>query len=244
MRNVLFIIDPQNDFVDPKGSLYIPGAEKAIDEICKVIENENPRNIIITQDTHQAYHIGHPGYWKNNPTPFTKITLEDINLGKYEPKYSYSKKNIINYINDLPDKTHTIWPEHCIEGSWGWAFPEKLINALKKWQLKNSGKSYKIIQKGFDIHHEMYSAFTRIDNRGMNLKSNTNLKMLSRFDKIMVSGFAKDVCVAWSVVDMYASGMFFNKLEFLNNCMTELNPKSELLDIFETCIKDQGAIWK
>lgn len=244
MKKVLFIIDPQNDFVDPRGSLYIPGAEIAVDEICKVIESENPSKIVITQDTHQAYHIGHPGYWKENPTPFTKITIDDIKLGKFKPSHYYSGSSIINYFHKLPNNTHIVWPEHCIEGSWGWAFPDKLIAALKKWQLKNQGKSYEIIQKGTDPNHEMYSAFTRIDKMGIGVKYNTHIKALSRFDKIMISGFAKDVCVAWTVTDLYTSELFKDKLEFLDNCMTGLDPKSELLNIYNDFINNQGAVWK
>lgn len=242
MKEVLFIIDPQNDFVDPLGSLYIPGAEKAINEICKVIETENPSKIIITQDTHQAYHIGHPGYWKNSPKPFTKISLDDIKEGKYRPNNYFG--NIANYFHKLPDKIHTIWPEHCIEGSWGWAFPERLIQALKNWQLKNHGRCYEVIQKGMDPNHEMYSAFTRIDKMGVGVKHNTNIKALSKFDKVLISGFAKDVCVAWTVADLYTSELFIDKIEFLDNCMTGLDPNSVLLTVYEDFINNQGAVWK
>lgn len=246
MKEVLLIIDPQNDFVDPKGSLYIPGAEKGIEEICKVIKERNPHKIIITQDTHQPYHIGHPCYWKGAILPFTKIGIEDIKSGKHEPKFlgSIGKRNLVNYFSKLPEKTHTVWPEHCIEGTWGWVFPENLVETLKDWQLKNRGKSYEVIQKGMDPNHEMYSAFTRIDRSGIGVKVNTQIRQLSRYDKVLISGFAKDVCVSWSVQDLYLSGLFKDKLVFLDACMTGLDPKAKTLEIYEECVTKEGAIWE
>ena len=100
MKEVLLIIDPQNDFVDPKGSLYIPKAEKAIENLCEVIKTRNPNRIIITQDTHQAHHIGHSSWWKEDPAPFTKITLSEVEEGKYSPR-RYRDKGLRDYMTCL-----------------------------------------------------------------------------------------------------------------------------------------------
>ncbi len=240
-REVLLIVDPQNDFVDPAGSLYIPESEKAIKSICEVIEKRNPSSIIITQDTHQAYHIGHSDWWKESPADFTKITQEDVVNGRYTPKNSQKKKELLNYMSKLPDKTHTIWPKHCLEGSWGWAFPNFLIESLNNWQFKNNGKRYQIIQKGTDQNHEMYSAITRIDRSGEGLRHSTLIKTLSVYDKVLIAGFAKDVCVAWTVKDLNKSGYFKNKLVFLDSCMTGLNPDSEMLNVYKL---SEGAVWE
>ena len=37
-KNCLLIIDPQNDFCDKKGSLFVPGADKDIKRLSKFIE--------------------------------------------------------------------------------------------------------------------------------------------------------------------------------------------------------------
>lgn len=243
MKEVLLIIDPQNDFVDPKGSLYIPEAEKAIENLCEVIKTRNPSRIIITQDTHQAYHIGHSSWWKEDPAPFTKITLSEIEEGKYSPR-RYRDKGLRDYMTKLPNKTHTIWPEHCLEGSWGWAFPDNLIKSLSKWQRKNFGKNYEIVQKGTDPNHEMYSAITRIDKSGTGLKYSSLIKTLSFYDKVLVCGFAKDVCVAWTIKDLLASGMFKDKLVFLNSCMTALDDSAEILNIYKDCVDNYGSVWE
>ena len=40
-RNLLLIIDPQNDFVNPDGSLYVDGAEDSIKNLCQWINENN-----------------------------------------------------------------------------------------------------------------------------------------------------------------------------------------------------------
>ena len=247
MRTILLIIDPQNDFVDPKGSLYIPGAEKGVDEICKFIEERNPTSILVTQDTHRSYHIGHPSWWKETPAPFTKITKKDIEEGKYTPVFE-SIEYVKDYFSRLPENTHhTIWPEHCLEGSWGHNIPEKLIKALDTWafQIEESlkrKKEYTIIPKGIDPNCEMFSVFSKAhmpDKSGLGL-----FLTLECFDKIYISGFAKDVCVAWSVRDMVNSGLFKDKLVFLNSCMTGLDENSDMLSIYSDAVKNYGAVWE
>lgn len=243
MGKVLLIIDPQNDFVDPKGSLYIPGAENGIDAICEFIEKENPLHIIITQDTHQVYHIGHPDFWIGDPKPFTKITVDDIESGKYQPKDGCIDY-IYDYISQLPDKTHMIWPRHCINGSWGHAFPQKLIDTLISWAKKDILSDYRVVQKGEYALSEMYSAISRANSTERDIKESKLINELAVFDKVYISGFAKDVCVAWTVKDLIASGEFNNKLVFLDKCMVGLDPNSKMLEVFTEGINKCNAVWE
>ena len=50
---MLLIIDPNNDFADSHGSLYVPNANKAIEAIAHYINENNPEAIAISQ-THTA----------------------------------------------------------------------------------------------------------------------------------------------------------------------------------------------
>lgn len=244
MGKVLLIIDPQNDFVDPKGSLYIPGAEKGIDAICEFIEKENPLHIIITQDTHQVYHIGHPEFWEGDPEPFTKITIEDLKSGKYRPKEPGSLDYFYEYIDLLPDKVHMIWPKHCINGSWGHSFPKKLTDALISWSKKDILATYRVIQKGEYALSEMYSAISHVNSIERDIKESQLLKDLAVFDKVCIAGFAKDVCVAWTVKDLLASGKFNNKLIFLDKCMVGLDPNAKTLEVFTEGVNECNAVWE
>ena len=167
MKIALLIIDPQNDFVNPKGNLYIPGAEKGIEEINKFIGEKGKEisKIYISQDTHQAIHIGHSKWWKPEPEEFTTITLQDVKNKIDLPRFYTTQRDIIGYINSLPDKKHTIWPEHCLEGSWGWCFPESLVKTLNDWSYKKYGKKYEIVQKGMNPNKEMYSVFSYANSK-------------------------------------------------------------------------------
>lgn len=39
-KNLLLVIDPQYDFCNTKGTLYVPGAERATKELCKWMAQE------------------------------------------------------------------------------------------------------------------------------------------------------------------------------------------------------------
>ena len=51
----LIIVDMQNDFVNPRGSLYVNGCESIIDPIRKLIGKAREKNVLIiyTMDTHR-----------------------------------------------------------------------------------------------------------------------------------------------------------------------------------------------
>ena len=55
MKNILVIVDAQNDFID--GSLGSEAAQSRIDNICKKIENFTDGLIITTQDTHEKNYL-------------------------------------------------------------------------------------------------------------------------------------------------------------------------------------------
>jgi nicotinamidase-related amidase len=79
-KNALLIIDPQVDFCDPKGKLYVNGAEKDMERVAKFIlqNKEKIDYIAITLDSHRPIDISHPAFWQdcdgNHPGPFTIIT--------------------------------------------------------------------------------------------------------------------------------------------------------------------------
>jgi nicotinamidase-related amidase len=74
-KNVLLIIDPQNDFSDAQepwrsknGSLSVPGASGDYSRIIYFIENNDLDEIHVSLDTHTKRHIGHPGFWQITST--------------------------------------------------------------------------------------------------------------------------------------------------------------------------------
>lgn len=81
MRVELLVIDPQNDFVDPHGSLYVKGAELDMDRLAVMVSRLRGKlaDIHVTLDSHQTVDISHPVWWVDDagkpPEPFTLMAL-------------------------------------------------------------------------------------------------------------------------------------------------------------------------
>ncbi len=86
-KNILLIIDPQNDFSDAKdglrgrGNLAVDGASEDYRKIISFIENNNAilDEIHVSLDTHTDRHIGHPGFWSRVDENGTILTDSDGN---------------------------------------------------------------------------------------------------------------------------------------------------------------------
>ena len=103
----LLCIDPQNDFCDPKGSLFVSGADKDIERLSKMMDRIYPKldDIHITMDCHQLVHIAHPIFWVdasgNHPTPFTLISTEDIENGTWRCSFPQYQNWCLKYTQNL-----------------------------------------------------------------------------------------------------------------------------------------------
>lgn len=256
-NNILLIIDPQNDFVDAgEGKLYVPGAGRAIKNLTDWIRenNESLARIIVTQDSHLSYHIGHSVFWKEYPMYDTEISYEDVLSGKYNPRLPQSEygeelsDEILDYFKALSElgKTHRIWPEHCILGSWGWSLPEILVEALNIWSIKGYGLKYDILQKGIYPYKEMYSAMSYADGtQEIDVHDFILESILSNYDslgKIYIAGVAKDYCVAETVKDILGfKKTIQGRIVFLEQCMAAINRENPSLEIYEEAKKNYGA---
>ena len=238
MKRLLLIIDPQNDFVDSKGSLYVPEAETAIGKIVEYIKT-NGRNIddiAITQDTHHKYHIAHPAYWSPRPEPFTQIAVEDYKAGKYYPiLYPPTMDKpvdpfTIQYLESLPGPL-TIWPEHCLLGSWGYASPTPLVDAIQDWEINVKPQHFaKIYQKGYIANFEAFSLFTKSGE--LDWRPYASLDVFTGYDEIVVCGFAKDICVANTVKDMKDSGLYEGIITMFEDGMASIDKNSPMMEVF------------
>lgn len=244
MKNLLFIVDPQNDFTDPRGSLYVPGAEKTIEHICKFIKThiQEIDEILISADTHQYYNVGFAEFW-NIPglKAFDKISVEDILSGKCKPRNLDPQKKdaFLSQFRKYRGKELTIWPRHCIEGTWGCCFPDSLNYALGEWGLQKS-KGYKVFKKGYVPEIESYSVFPSVLYIGNGEKLERPRTLLQPWNSIWIAGFCKDICVAETLQDMKYE-LYRNKLILLENCMATLNPSDPRLSIYQELTDSWGA---
>lgn len=243
MKRLLIIVDPNNDFVDPKGSLYVQHAEKGIDAIIQYIQTQNPEAIILSQDTHNPYHISHRAYWKNDIQPFTTISTKDLQQNKTQP-IKANLQMVSEYLNVVESKgqTHTIWPDHCIKDTWGWQFPQRLTDALDHWQKQgDQAKTIQIYEKGEYEDAEMFSIFSFVNSQDIDERGKTIMDEMAKYDEVVICGFAKDYCVAESLKDIRRDDRFKNKLRFLLSGMYAIDNQSPNLAIYQECIDHFGA---
>ena len=227
MNTVLLIIDPQNDFCDAKGSLYVPNAENDIENLVNLLDKHGDQidEIIMTADDHIPNDIAHPAFWVDqngkHPEPFTSISLQDIKDGKYTATAEIDRATAISYIEQLEakGKTHTIWPQHCISGTWGADIYPKLLSKIFDW-MEGTNKRYCIVRKGWFPYTEHFGAFEAEVTYPMEDTTLFNAplaRVLDKYSQILIAGEAKSHCVN-------------NTIKQMNNKAPELVAKLVILD--------------
>jgi len=241
---MLLIIDPNNDFADSRGGLYVPHADKSIEAIAQYIAENDPEAIAISLDTHRRYHVGHCAYWQGEGVkPFANVHAKDVERGAIIPTFA-PKEQVLTYLRAMESqgKAHTLWPEHCLVGSWGWALPDVLVQAINAWdELHHGQRSLHVYPKGEYADAEMFSIFSYVSEPTPNEQGKQVLDQLAQYDEVVVCGFAKDYCVAESVKDLRNDPRFEGKLRFFDAGMAAINPQSANLAVYEECINTFGA---
>ncbi|MDR1618371.1 MAG: bifunctional nicotinamidase/pyrazinamidase [Treponema sp.] len=176
----LLVIDVQNDFCPsytsvsgekyPAGALAVGGGDEVVaplNALARRLAAAGGR-VIATQDWHPAGHVSfasaHPG-----KKPGETAVLPGIGV-------------------------QALWPDHCVQGSFGAAFHEKL----------DLGPVNLVLRKGFRPGLDSYSAFFENDR--------TTLTGLEGFlkglgvDTVLIGGLATDYCVFYSALDAVRLG--------------------------------------
>jgi nicotinamidase/pyrazinamidase len=148
-RTALVVVDVQNDFADPAGSLYVQGGEQVVPVVNREIERARRAGatIVYTQD------------WHPESTPHF-------------------------------EKDGGIWPEHCVQGTWG---------AELHPELQVEGE---VVRKGGG-GEDGYSGFSMRDPTNGE-EQPTGLERILRdkgIGKVVVVGLATDYCVRETAID-------------------------------------------
>lgn len=203
MKTALLIIDPQNDFCDPAGSLYVDGANEDSRRLASWINtNQNEIDYIgITIDSHQVIDIAHPKYWfdenGNNPNPFTVITSADVESGKWKAIKPEVGANYIKALEADGQFPHVIWPEHCVIGTWGNNIYPIVNDAVLVWA--SNGHHVHYVPKGTHPDTEHFGAFEAqvpIEDKPLTCFNNNLMNTIDKYDVIYIAGQAKSHCVA------------------------------------------------
>ena len=229
-KTLLLIIDMQNDFCLPDGALYVNGAENDAGRLGKFIVrySEILDHIIMTQDNHNVVDISHAVFWEdehgNPPPPFTGISVRDVELGVWRPRFEKGKaREYIHKLEQQGEFPHTIWPEHCIIGSRGAAIVDEIMEPVKAWARK--GKFYELVIKGtypLTEHFGALMANIPVEGRPETQLNKQLADTLRSFDTILIAGEAKSHCVATTIKQMINFDGFAQKLVILEDCMSNV----------------------
>jgi nicotinamidase/pyrazinamidase len=163
-EDVFIIVDVQNDFL-PGGALAVKNGDQVIRPINALARKFT--NVVQTQDWHTRGHMSFASAHSGmKPFEMTKLAYGD----------------------------QVLWPDHCVQGSQGAAFSDKLD--LPMVQL--------VIRKGFHPDVDSYSAFVEADHA---TKTGLAGYLKERgVKRCFVAGLATDFCVAWTAMDATKAG--------------------------------------
>ena len=230
----LLIIDPQNDFCDPKGALYVNGAENDMTRLAKMIARIGDKlsDIHVTLDSHHLVDIAHPIFLVNSkgehPNPFTIISNDDIKNGVWRATNPQFQKRVEEYVQALADNGRyplCVWPPHCLIGSWGYSVFPALFDELLKWEQSFAMVDY--VTKGSNLWTEHYSAVQADvpDPQDPSTQLNMSLiETLARADIILLAGEARSHCLANTVKDIANNFGEENikKMHLLTDCTSDV----------------------
>ncbi|MGL5317799.1 MAG: hypothetical protein ACRC9Q_03790 [Bacteroidales bacterium] len=231
-KELLFIVDMQNDFCLPNGKLSVPEAMGDVEKLTQFIERKSNtlNGIILTQDSHQVQDIAHACFWKNKqgeqPAPFTIIKLEDLINGIWStanPDHQEWAKYYIKTLEENKEFIHVIWPEHCISGSEGEAIVPELMSSVECWARK--GNIFEVYRKGefpYTEHFGALQANVVVENEPSTHLNRKLTERLESFDVIYVAGEAKSHCVATTIKQMLNINGLAARMVILEDCMSDV----------------------
>jgi len=233
MRKIhLLIIDPQNSFCDPKGELYVTGAEDDMQRLATMVERCGSKfdDIHVTLDCHHLFDVAHPLFWVGSggqhPSPFTIISVNDVENGAWTPTVPSLTRRMIAYVKGLEQGGRyplCIWPPHCLIGTWGNNVIPCLADVLQKWEQDNIAM-VDYVSKGSNIYTEHYSGIRAevADPEDPSTQLNTRLiDTLMEADEIVLTGEASSHCLKSTVEDIaesFGDDSYVKKFVLLTDC--------------------------
>ena len=227
---LLLIIDMQKDFMET-GALPVQGSLQDVYYLTRFIYDNASRisKIAISLDTHNPFQIFHPCWWQdkdgNNPLPFTTITADDCENGKWipvlEPELS---RDYVYHLGKLGKKTLVIWPYHCLQGTEGASLENQLANMIYFHSVARKTTVDSLV-KGSDPLTEMYGILKpEYDPKGY---VNVDFLMkMEQYHKIIIAGEAKSHCVMESVKQIlyhYSTRKdITSRIYILEDCMSSI----------------------
>jgi len=163
-RDLLLIVDVQNDFCS-SGALAVPHGDEVVSAINRL--SRLFQHVVLTQDWHPR---GHLSFASSHPGA-EAFQVVDVAYGR-----------------------QTLWPDHCVQQSYGAEFHPALETA----------KAELILRKGFRMEIDSYSAFR--ENDGAARTGFAGYLREREIERVFLAGLAYDYCVRFSAVDARSEG--------------------------------------
>jgi len=170
----LVLVDIQNDFLPPEGSLAVTDGDKIIPVVLELLKNPDRYDVIaVTLDYHPKGHISFAS--THGASPFTVKSVPPINT-------------------DGENTMQMLWPDHCVQNT-----PGCNIEATIQQRLHELGEKVVYIRKGDDVAVDAYSGFA--DNQYMRITNLAKILYARGITKVVVTGLATDYCVKATAID-------------------------------------------
>ncbi|MBC7705376.1 MAG: isochorismatase family protein [Rhodoferax sp.] len=213
----LFVIDPQNDFMDiPGASLPVPGASADMQRLAQFMDTLRARidDLVVTLDSHASVGIERTPFWVTpegaEVAPFTQILAQDVRAQRYLPRHRARLADVLVYLDALEaagSRRLIAWPVHCVVGDWGHNLYPEVAASIARWELASDRSCDKVL-KGRNPMTEQYSAFRAEVPRADDPSTQNNRQLMARLGAgdavLVVAGEALSHCVAASGEDMLA----------------------------------------
>jgi nicotinamidase-related amidase len=219
---ILVGIDMQQDFME-KGTLGVQGSHKDVENLTKFIYNnfEKITKIAVSLDTHIPQQIFFPCWWfdkdGNNPAPYTTITWNDVNNGKWSPLFPKKSKKYVQELQEI-----MIWTYHCLQGTSGAALENQFANMVLYHSIARQSRTINLV-KGLDPFSEMYGII-KPEYDEHNTYNIDFLNLIEGYDKIIIAGEAQSHCVLKSIVQIaehfHDRPEITSKIYVLEDCMS------------------------
>jgi nicotinamidase-related amidase len=231
----LLVIDPQNDFCDPNGSLYVPGADGDMDRLAALVGKLKSKlaAIHVTLDSHRRVDISHPIWFRDErgrpPAPFTVVAPADLESGRWSTTLPSAHDRTLAYLRALEAGRrypHVVWPYHCLIGDEGHNVWPKLAGALHEWEERFATVDF--VTKGSNPWTEHFSAVQAEvpDPADPTTQLNTELvATLEQADVVLLAGEALSHCLANTVRDVatgFADPRYVGKLVLLTDASSNV----------------------
>lgn len=233
-RVALVLVDVQHDFVDPTGTLAVPGAQ---DDVARLLawfyaNAGEITHVYASLDTHLPYQIFFGGWWIDprtgaHPEPFTAISAEDVEREVWAPvTHAAWSREYVAALRRQAKKDLMIWPHHTMEGTLGHMLAAPLSEALA-WHSAARSTRPTYLGKGRTPRTEFYGIFgaeVPDPDEPVSLLNTALLDEVMSYDRVYLAGEAKSHCVLETVrqvVGRYGDRPdVLERLHVLGDCMS------------------------